>query len=181
VALGPGGRPVEEFLIDPPQPAEREALGLGSVGVSLIDVDGVTHVFDIVGREHYPTVAGFVDEARRLGVSRRVARTIDFSRLTGDSRLVLLHEHAQIANALEFPSDARCPCEVDEHLEESFRGMCARLWWQEPLPAAAHRLGIFAVFPIPQIEVVRDPAGGTHVETIDRASNASMPVVEVDQ
>ena len=60
--------------------------------------------------------------------------------------------------------------------------MCARLWWEEPLgPAAQSRLAIFASFPIAQIEVVRDPAGGTHTETIARASTAELPVVEVER
>jgi hypothetical protein len=59
--------------------------------------------------------------------------------------------------------------------------MCARLWWDEPLEAAQHRPAIFAAFPIPQIEVVKDPAGGAHVETVGRASAAGVPVIEVDE
>ena len=183
VPLGPEGRPVEDFLVDPPVVVEGDqhhALGLSAVGVTLVERDGTTHVFDIVGREHYPTVAEFVDEVRRLGVSRRISRTADFSRLSADSRLVLLHEHADVANALDFPAERRCPTERDEHLSAGYRGMCARLWWDEPLEAARHRLAIFAVFPIPQIEVVNDPAGGTHMETVERASTAGVPVIEVD-
>jgi hypothetical protein len=57
--------------------------------------------------------------------------------------------------------------------------MCARLWWDEPLEAARHRLALFAFFPIPQIEVVRDGAGGSHVSTIEQAVSAGVPVVEV--
>src|SRR5579859_7564153 len=71
VPLGPGGRPVEEFLIDRPIVVDAAKLGAAAVGVTLLERDGVTHVLDIVGREHYPTVAEFVDEVRRLGVSRR--------------------------------------------------------------------------------------------------------------
>ena len=59
--------------------------------------------------------------------------------------------------------------------------MCARLWWHEPLEAARHRLALFASFPIPQIEVVTDTAGGSHTGTIEMASRAGVPVVEVDQ
>ena len=184
VPLGPGGRPVEDFLVDPPVVVEgdrREALGLSAVGVALVERDGATHVFDIVGREHYPSVAEFVDEVRRLGVSRRISRNADFSRLSADSRLVLLHEHADVANALEFPSERRCPTEREEHLTAGYRGMCARLWWGEPFEAARHRLAIFAVFPIPQIEVINDPTSGRHLETAERASAAGIPVVEVDE
>ena len=179
--LAPGGRPVEEFLVDPPQVVSRDSLGLSAIGVTLVEREGVTHVLDIVGREHYPTVASFIEELRRMGVSRRISRNVDFARLGADSRLVLLHEHADIANALEFPSARRCPCEREEHLDESYREMCARLWADEPLEGAAHRLGIFAVLPIAQIEVVRDPASRGHIDTRRRAAQAALPVVEVDR
>ena len=59
--------------------------------------------------------------------------------------------------------------------------MCARLWWHEPLEAARHRLALFASFPIPQIEVVKDNAAGSHVAISDMASRAGVPVVEVDR
>jgi hypothetical protein len=182
VPLGPGGRPIEEFLIDPPVVIDDPArLGLASVGVTLVERDGVTHVLDIVGREYYPTVASFIDEARRLGISRRAPRTIDFGRITRASRLLLAHPHADIANAAEFPCERRCPCDVAEHLTPRLADMCARLWWEEPLEAARHRLALFASFTIPQIEVVRDETGGSHVSTNELASRAGLPVVEVDR
>jgi hypothetical protein len=182
VPLEPGGRPVEEFLIDAPVVIEDAArLGLTSVGVGLFERDGVTHVVDIVGREHYPTVAALVDEARRLGVSRRAPRTIDFAQVTAQSRLLLAHAQADVANAAEFPTDAVCPCQVQEHLASEFQAMCARLWWQEPLQGAQHRLALFASFPIPQIEVVIDTAGASHVETMRLASEAGVPVIEVER
>ncbi len=59
--------------------------------------------------------------------------------------------------------------------------MCVRLWWEEPLHGGQRRLAIFASFPIAQIEVVSDPAGGTHTETLERASAAELPVVEVER
>ena len=182
VPLGPGGRPVEEFLIDPPVVIDDPArLGLTSVGTAMIERDGVTHVLDIVGREHYPTVLSFIDEARRMGISRRISRNTDFSKITPASRLLLLHAHADIANAAEFPTTERCPCHVPEHLADGFTDMCARLWALEPLDAAQHRLAMFASFSIPQIEVVRDPVGGTHSHTMAAAATAGVPVVEVDR
>ncbi len=181
VPLGPGGRPVEEFLIDPPLVIDATRLGAASVGVTLIERDGATHVLDIVGREHYPTVASFIDEARRMGVSRRAPRNIAFERISERSRLLLAHPHADIANAAEFPCDRPCPCRVPEHLADGYADMCARLWWEEPLQAAQHRLGLFAAFPIPQIEVVRDPAAGSHSDTVTAASRSGLPIVEVDR
>ncbi len=183
VPLAPGGRAVEEFLIDPPVVIEDAAtrLGLTSVGVGLSERDGVVHVVDIVGSEHYPTVAEFVDEARRMGVSRRAPRTLDFAEITAKSRLLLAHAHADIANAAEFRTGARCPCYVPEHLAAGFEGMCVRLWWQEPLQGAQHRLALFASFPIAQIEVVSDRESASHLETIERAAKAGVPVIEVER
>ena len=180
--LSPYGRPVESFLVDPPQVVRKDALGLATLGTRMIDRDGVTHVLDVVGAEHYATVAAFVDEARRLGISRRIARTAGFERLTRESRLLLLHEHADVANALEFETRRRCPTERDEHLADEFRGMCARLWWEPDIRKSGQcRLAIFASFPIAQIEVVPDPAAGSHVHTIEKASKAGIPVVEVER
>jgi hypothetical protein len=116
-----------------------------------------------------------------MGISRRVSRTLDFSRITPASRLLLLHRHADIANALEFPTQASCPCHGPDHLADGYAEMCARLWWQEPLPGAQHRLALFASFPIPQIEVVTDRAAGKHVATKTATSRAGVPVVEVER
>lgn len=181
VPLSPDGMPIEEFLIDPPLIVEAAALGLSAIGVSLIERDGITHVLDIVGTEHYPTLASFIDEARRMGISRRISSRSDFARIGPASRLLLLHANAHIENAAEIPSDRGCPCRVLDHLQESFRGMCARLWWQEPIEHAQHRLAIFASLPIVQIEVVRDPAGGSHRDTCAAAASAGVPIVEVDR
>jgi hypothetical protein len=87
----------------------------------------VTHVFDIVGKEYYPNVADFLEEARRMGVSRRLeledAR--QYARLSRRSRLMLLHHKAVINNPLPRVKDmgftesvrlmrAACPKELHE-------------------------------------------------------------------
>jgi hypothetical protein len=94
-----GGVPLDEFLVCPPRPVDRAALRLEPIGVQLIEIGGITHVFDIVGATHYPNVADMISELRRHGASRRIAGTTDFRRLTPQSRLVLLHERAIIRNA----------------------------------------------------------------------------------
>lgn len=186
IPLVPGGSPIEHFLIDPPIVIDPEELGISPIGISLLPhpaADGgeVTHVYDIVGREHYPTVAEFVEEARRMGISRRIAATSDFSKITADSRLLLLHAHADVANALEFPTDRACPCRTQGHSAQSYSDMCVRLWEEEPLVGARHRLAIFASFRACQIEVIHDPDQGTHQQTIRAAQQAAIPVVEVAQ
>lgn len=66
-------------------------------------VETVTHVFDIVGAEYYPNVADFLEEARRMGVSRRLELEDrrQYARLSHRSRLMLLHHKAVINNPLE--------------------------------------------------------------------------------
>lgn len=180
VPLSPAGLPVEAFVIDPPQLLDKDELGVIDRGVALIDRDGTTHVVDIVGREAYDTVYAYLEEVRRLGVSRRAPDNLNFSRLSTSSRLLLAHGHADIENAADFPSIDRCPCAVHGH-DETYAGMCARLWPQEPLPGAEHRLAIFASFHIPQIEVVTDPEQGRHEKTAAAAAASQLPVIEVPQ
>jgi hypothetical protein len=99
VPLSDRGVPLENFLTCPPRPVDREALRLEAIGVQLIEIGGVTHVFDIVGRSHYPNVADMLAELKRYGASRRIASSTDFVCLTPESRLVLIHERAIIRNA----------------------------------------------------------------------------------
>lgn len=95
----------------------------------------VTHVFDIVGQEYYPNVADFLEEARRMGVSRRMeledAR--QYARLSTRSRLMLLHHRAVINNPSEILKGmgltekarmirAGCPKSLVEHQAGTSRG-----------------------------------------------------------
>lgn len=138
--LSESGKPVEHFLVDPPLLVDADALGLTSIGVKLIQVEDIWHIFDIVGAEHYPNVADFVEEVRVMGASRRLAKTLDFSKLTLDSKLVLLHRRAQIDNAEAYfapmgvwlPSSWYCPKHLLEHeVPDHLPGMCAGLWWHD--------------------------------------------------
>ena len=133
----------EGCLLDPPIPVDVVAMGLSAIGVTLVSTvasDGrpVTHVFDIVGQSHYPNVASFIDEARTHGVSRRLARSLDFSRLeAGRSRLVLIHARAFLANAAEYfrartPAEWSCPKQAPAHLDPTTPPeMCSSLYWED--------------------------------------------------
>jgi hypothetical protein len=137
---GARGAP-EEFercLYDPPIVVDPTRLGITEVGVHLVDYpakDGgtVTHVLDIVGTKYYPDVAGFVAEARAVGVSRRIPSTIDFSRLSDRSRIVLIHTRAWIDNAAEYfaaraAHEWSCPKSLSNHLDPCHPpAMCASL------------------------------------------------------
>jgi hypothetical protein len=154
VPLSTSGVPLDRFLLCPPRPVDREALRLEPIGVQLVEIGGVTHVFDIVGQSHYPNVADMIAELRRYGASRRIASTADFGRLTRDSRLVLLHERAIIRNAerlrqilrdeeLERRPEAigwaplrHCPAKRLDHMafpidDPQSEAMCQSLYWED--------------------------------------------------
>jgi hypothetical protein len=152
VGLSAVGLPLEAFLVDPPIPLRddvRDALGITPVGVKLqTDRRGVTHVWDWVGSQHYQNVCDFLEEVRRFGLSRRLPKTLDFSVLSDQSQIKLVHARAHIENhdafyeasgwqrvAGEFP----CPCkgkgpigwgEKKRHPDPA--GLCcAGLWWHD--------------------------------------------------
>jgi hypothetical protein len=133
----------EACLLDPPIPVDVAAMGLSAIGVTLVRTiasDGrpVFHVFDIIGQTHYPNVASFIDEARAHGVSRRLSRSLDFSRLeAGRSRLVLIHARAFLDNAIEYfraRTSTRWPCPkfIYAHLDrDTPPEMCSSLYWED--------------------------------------------------
>lgn len=137
VGLSPYGRPLEDFLIDPPLVADVDALGISAIGVTLVERAGVTHIADLVGSDSYPNVADFVEEIRRFGLSRRLPQTLDFSLLGPGSRIVLLHSRAHIDNFdayYETINELSCPRPGPEGAPYHLIGgdeCCAGLWWQD--------------------------------------------------
>jgi hypothetical protein len=142
--LSPYGMPLEEFLVDPPIPVDTQELGVTPIGVKLVERKGVWHVMDWVGSTHYLNTSDFVEEVRRFGLSRRAATSLDFKKLTSQSRILLLHSHAYIFNydkyrevepdkdnlegLVPYPT---CPKNLSEHKRPDMKTMCARLWYQD--------------------------------------------------
>lgn len=100
--LSPHGRPLEEFLIDPPLPLPD---GLDIVnkpmlwqrilpsGEPALDEWGQP-IYDLliwVGQEHYAYCPDFVEEVRRFGASRRLNPNLDLSLLSRASHMILAH------------------------------------------------------------------------------------------
>lgn len=153
--LSPYGRPVEEFLLDPPQVLDVKALGIPSIGVHLVDLGPLgRQAVDRVGLTHYPNVADFVEETRRLGVSRKMPPGFPFKELGRDAMLLLAHDRAWIGNAYLYQAERvrmgrehsiseygavktaeavtrYCPREIEDHRAEDFLGMCAALFWED--------------------------------------------------
>lgn len=144
VGLSPYGQPLENFIVCPPIAVDLQAWGAAKVGQTLIERDGVTHILDYVGSKYYPNVADCLEEGRVQGFSRRagLASAKDYARINANTRLLLVHAHAQIDNFQQYINSMRgelerrtvnCPRRHDEHrpanvpLEE----MCGGLWYHD--------------------------------------------------
>jgi hypothetical protein len=128
--LSSDGVPLTHFLCDPPLPIPDD-LRLASVGVTTIERDGVTHVVDVVGGEHYPNVADFFEEVRSFGLSRRISKSFPFDKLTGESMIILAHSKAIVRNFADFKT-WECPNENPDHAPEvNTDTVCAGIWWED--------------------------------------------------
>jgi len=145
MGCGPDGLPLEHFIVDPPIVIDPAALGLSPIGVQLVERDGVWHILDWIGSEHYPNVADFLEEVRRFGLSRRLAKTVDFSKLTERSKILVVHARAHVENFGQYADHwlgvryNRCPKELNTHNLPDGPDMCSGIFWQDVehgLPAA---------------------------------------------
>ena len=195
--LGTKGQPIEYFIVDPPRFVDLAALGLTAVGVKLVEVCGVWHVFDVVGQEYYPYPADYVEETQRKGASRRLPANLDFAKLSPESRLFLIHQKAVIENFEQYPQPplVDCPKGLDEHQAAPLPSMCAGQWWHD-LPengvrwlpggveycgfqrsqgvAPIYQYGVFLTLPITNLAVIK---GGEDTEKNHEAAGKSgLPV-----
>ena len=98
-ALGEGGVPLRDCVVDPPVAVDASAAGLSPQGMTLgRGSGGRIVVLDWVGQEAYPNPADFVEEVALFGSSRRVPVNFDFASLGPGARHVLLHPRAVLAN-----------------------------------------------------------------------------------
>lgn len=134
--LSPTGRPLEDFLVDPPVPIDGSSLGLSPIGVTLLEdaATGATHLLDWVGEEAYENVSDFLEEVRRFGLSRRLPKTLPFARLDRRSRIVLVHRRASLTDATAYLADWRRPCpkQLTAHQDPTTApSLCAGIWWED--------------------------------------------------
>jgi len=88
----PLGRPIEDFLVDPPIPWKGPRLR-----APMLQHDGArfNHVLIGVGARYYPFIPDFIEEAKIMGVSKRIPTGFDLSKLTpGRSKMALIHPRA---------------------------------------------------------------------------------------
>lgn len=145
----PGGAPLEHFFCDPPIPYEPDH----KIGVDIqLGPDGLYHVVDYVGSEHYPWTADFIEEGRCYGFSRRVPRNLDFSKLQHGSRMLFVHARGYLANAKELhphfiDPELKWRCGLwekygrDDHLNDPAIA-CSRDWYALAPATSATQGGI---------------------------------------
>jgi hypothetical protein len=127
--LSPWGRPLEEFLIDPPLPIPD---GLDLInkpqlwqrmlpsGEPALDEQGQP-IYDLliwVGAEFYPYCPDYLEEVRRYGASRRLNPNLDLSNLSRASRMILAHPRAINTLWHEQQPPQQCGKHVPGHAEE---------------------------------------------------------------
>jgi hypothetical protein len=100
--LSPWGRPLEEFLFDPPLPipdgldlVNKPQLWMRTLpsGEPALDEEGQP-IYDLliwVGEEHYNYCPDYLEETRLYGASRRLNPNLDLSLLSRSSRMILAH------------------------------------------------------------------------------------------
>jgi len=89
-ALSPDGAPIEDFVLDPARPFRGGAFR----APMLLERPGGCDVLIWVGSEYYPFVPDFIEEARQMGVSRRIPFNFPLERLAEHPRMFLIHPRA---------------------------------------------------------------------------------------
>lgn len=135
------GRPITDFIVDPPFliPKDWKLVNRGMTPKPRKDSQTgeiIIHLFDVVGKSAYLNVADFIEEARTLGISRRVSPKLPFSTLhPKHSRLFLVHALGYI-NHLEDYQYWECPYGYDQHQPQNYHSgdpnsMCAGAYWRD--------------------------------------------------
>jgi hypothetical protein len=166
--LSSKGRPLEEFLVDPPLPIPP---GLDLInkpqtwqrmlpsGEPALDVDG-RPIYDIliwVGAEHYAYCPDYLEETRRFGASRRLNPNLDLSLLSRSSRMILAHPLVINTVWKEQCPPESCKKEVPGHDTSITTGD----------DEAVERMG----------ESEREMIAGPHLQDLDNGTETLLPLV----
>lgn len=91
VGLSPFGVEIEEFILDPVHPYSGDPF---RAPILVEHEDKPNDVLIWIGKEFYPYVPDFIEEAKKLGVSRRIPHNFSASQLSKGSRMILIHARA---------------------------------------------------------------------------------------
>ncbi|MCM8786373.1 MAG: hypothetical protein NC899_09130 [Candidatus Omnitrophica bacterium] len=108
--LSPFGKPIEYFIIDPPEYVEyknfRSPIFIGD------------DLLIWVGSEYYPYPSDFIEEAKAFGVSKRIPVNFPVERITTISKMYFVHSKSIVENYRELPAPFYCPKNYQHHLKQ---------------------------------------------------------------
>ena len=192
-----GRIPLENFLVDPVIPIDPIQFTFSNLGVTpWIDDQGVTHLIDIVGESHYPSIADFIEEGKKMGFSRKVQKNLPWSSLTPQSQIIFLHKKAHIINHTDYTAiPLNCPKNIHQAGDD-----CIGYHWNShftPAPNLLRSLGVngeyrvtpspvnqptpklqmgmFLKLPITNLTVINTPDSNEATDTLQTIRNSSIP------
>lgn len=170
------GLPLEHFLVDPP----LEWKG-GSVRAPMLvqGGDGTKHVLLGIGETYYPTVASFVEEAKVMGVSKKIPVDFDLSQIeVGKSKFLLMHPKAIPTFMYDIGEDlpcikTKCSCNICQDMEDNHerhhnKGECIGNLW--PLASYVHRADVHEIHEL-------DPSDRAHIVTPSASFWVKVPQI----
>lgn len=185
--LAINGRPIEEFIIDPPIDCKNKGISW-SRSYQIFKKDGVNHLIDWVGEEYYESPWDFIEECRVKGMSRRVQKSFDFTKIVpGESQIFFAHKKAidlTTKTKINLVKANRFPPHGDyEYLKASYREVGDIKYSikdhnpNKPVIGKDFRSGLFLRMPITNIVYVR-PADKKMLEKI---SNKQLNIEVVNE
>ena len=179
------GEPIENFIIDPPIDCEKKGIKW-SRSYQIFQKDGVNHLIDWIGEEYYPSPWDFIEECRIKGMSRRVQKSFDFTKITpGKSQIFFAHKKAidtTTKTKIHLVKANRFKPHGDyEYVKASYRQVGDIKYSikdydpNKPIKHKDFRAGLFLRLPITNMVYVR-PADKKMVEKITK-KNLNIEVV----
>lgn len=200
--MSPYGQPIEHFLIDPVVPIDTDPFRTPQI----VEKNGLNHALVYIGEEFYKYVPNFVDEARVMGISRRIPGRFPIDKLRAGSTMMMVHRKARIIGADSCKDEGRymeywkiaekrkikwfCPKVLPGHRHPSQLKVqqCIGLLWplsKEMVDAAApfdYETGIFAAFPVTHIDYVKVPGQeGVPADIAARARSTDLQLNAVEE
>ena len=163
--LGPDGVPLEAVMIDPPVPYD----GGPFRAPQLVRKDGVAHLVFWVGAEFYEFPCDYLEETRRLGISRRVPVDFPLEELDSSSMMFFVHSKAIIENYEVFPPPEYCPKVNEKHLRN-----------EEYCLGHTYQMGEDATRTVGEITYAAHPATPSEPLVLSAGVFLRMPITGVD-
>jgi hypothetical protein len=163
--LGPDGVPLEAVMIDPPVPYD----GGPFRAPQLVRKDDVAHLVFWVGAEFYEYPCDFLEETRRLGVSRRVPVDFPLEEMTSSSMMFFVHSKAIIENYEVLPPPEYCPKVNEKHLRN-----------EEYCLGHTYQMGEDATRTVGEITYAAHPATPSEPLVLSAGVFLRMPITGVD-